>query len=485
MTKYRLSHYKVITDPIDHKGRRVLFSTRSGKQLIISKGCYEYLLEQKIDEIPQTILDKLTSIKAVVPMDEDELRTIVDENKNIIENSRTLYEVIQPSAMCQLGCYYCGQTHTKDQLNSDLVQKIEQRIRAKAATGKYNSLYIGWFGAEPLMGLRQIRELTVLLKKIASDFNLRYGARIVTNGLSLKENIFEELARDMSVDQVEVTLDGTAEFHDQHRYTKEMGNSFDLIFQNLKNILSKENFRSYNCNVVIRCNVDEKNYEGVTPLIEFLAKSGLQQNLARFYAIGIYSWGNDAHKKSLSKEEFAAKEIGWIIEELRNKFRPPVLIPGRVNQVCFSVSKTAEMYDAFGNIFDCSEVSYVPSYEKSAHVLGNLKKDTSINLSRSVLNQWNDTLLTDKFPCHKCEMLPVCGGGCPKSWHEDMRACPTNKFNIRQKLMMSYVLSQSTKLESERKVSELIALYPAQEWLRHLRNMIQESIVNDAQLVKA
>jgi len=478
MSDFKLTRYKVVTEPIDRKGRRLLFSTRSSRKVIIAKGCYEYLLDGRIDEIPENILAKLRDIKAIVPADENELETIVSENKKTIDNNASLYEVIQPSAMCQLGCYYCGQKHTKDYLDTTLIEKIESRIRHKAAAKKYKNLYIGWFGAEPLMGLRQMRELTAIFKKIAQDYNMSYGGKIVTNGLSLKENIFEELVTELSINHIEVTLDGTATYHDQHRYTKEMGASFDIIFQNLKNILNKENFKSYNCQVSIRCNVDERNHEGVTPLIELLAKYDLQNKIKIFYPIGVYSWGNDAHKKSLTKEEFAQREIGWIIDKMKNNFNTSSLLPERVNQVCFSVSKVSEMYDAFGNIFDCSEVSYVPAYEKSTHVLGNLKKDGDAQLSRSVLNEWNDTLLTDKFPCHTCEMLPVCGGGCPKSWHEDMRACPTNKFNIKQKLVLTYILSQTSVEESRKKLDEVKELYPNQKWLQDLNDFITSKITD-------
>ena len=34
------------------------------------------------------------------------------ENK-LFYNTSTLYEVIQPTANCQMGCFYCGQNHEK------------------------------------------------------------------------------------------------------------------------------------------------------------------------------------------------------------------------------------------------------------------------------------------------------------------------------------------------------------------------------------
>jgi len=474
----KLSKYIVVTDPIDLKGRRILLSTRTSRNITITQGCLEYLQSGRTGEVPEKTLQKLKDIKAIVPDDEDELLTIVNENKySINEDSSTLYEVMQPSANCQLGCYYCGQQHAKDQMDMSLIKKIEERIRSKASTGKFTSLFIGWFGAEPLMGLRQMRELTTVFKQIAADFNLGYGAKVVTNGLSLKESIFDELVRELAVKSIEVTLDGTEIYHDQHRYTKESGKSFSLIFQNLKNILKKPDFETLGCQITIRCNVDQNNFEGVTPLMELLKENNLHQKIANFYPIGIYSWGNDAHKKSLTKEEFAEKELVWLAQKVKNSFRVSSLIPTRIKKVCFTVSKHSEMYDSYGNIFDCSEVSYVPAYKESEYVLGNINKTSpTTKFKRSVLNDWNDTILTDKFPCHTCEMLPVCGGSCPKSWHEDMRACPTNKFNIKDKLMMSYVLNQPKKEESKNKLLELSSIYPEKEWIREINDLFLQDL---------
>jgi uncharacterized protein len=462
--KYKLSYYTVITEPVNEKGHRIIFCTRTGKSLTVPQLCLDYIQDGLIDALPESIFDKLVANKAIVDIEENELHTIVQENKDYIANESLteIHEIIQPSAMCQLGCYYCGQNHTKDYLSNDLSQKLVERIRNKAATGQYKSIFIGWFGAEPLMGLKQMRELTIEFKKIAKEYNLTYTAIVVTNGLSLKPAIFEELVNELSVSEIEVTLDGVAEFHDEHRFTKEGGKSFDLIFNNLKKILLRDDYHSFNCNITIRCNVDETNPAGVEPLIRLIAKEGLHKRILKFYTVGIYAWGNDAHKKSLTKEEFAVKEVEWMKLMYKLGYRLG-LTPDRSRQVCLSVSPNAEMIDAFGNVFNCTEVSYVPTYEGSDYIMGNLKDDVNLLIKPNKLTSWNDTLLTDQFPCHTCKMLPVCGGACPKSWHEDMRACPPSKFNIKEKLLLRYAISQTShvdevdaKFEEVKRMQELV-----------------------------
>jgi uncharacterized protein len=39
-------------------------------------------------------------------------------------------------------------------------------------------------------------------------------------------------------------------------------------------------------------------------------------------------------------------------------------------------------------------------------------------------------------------MLPVCGGACPKQWHEGRAPCPSAKKNLGERLMLALALSQ-------------------------------------------
>lgn len=457
--EYKLSKYTIFTDPIEEiidaklEIRYLLYSTITNQVLLISSEVKNKIENGHWQDLCKDTMDELLQHKFLVPIELNELNEIIQENKNTIANESLLYFVIQPTAFCQLGCDYCGQDHKKVNLNKSLYTSLINRIASKIENGNFNALKIGWFGGEPLVGLKQIRELTPLFKEFCDAKGLNYMAKIVTNGLSLKESIFEELVNELNIKEIEVTLDGIAEFHDQRRHTKSKEDTFDIIFKNLKTIIDRNDFLSLNVRLSIRCNVDKRNWEGVSPLIKLLAENGFPEKIAYFYPIGVYSWGNDAHMGSLTKEEFAEKEIDWIIEMIKVGFRPS-LLPGRVKSVCLAVSPTAEMIDAYGNIFNCTEVSYVDKYKDTNYILGNLKiNEVNSSITRP-LSDWNDQILySSELPCTSCVMLPVCGGACPKSWNEDMRACPSNKFNIKQKLLLSYLTTKETFFDAIQEVN--------------------------------
>lgn len=441
---HKLSYYTIFSDELNAKNDSIIFCSRTGKAFLVSKSIRAHLVQGAFNQLPVDVLEKLIEAKGIVSIDEDELTLIREENKQHIASASasSLYVVIQPSANCQLGCYYCGQKHTKDSLSNGTVDRIVDRVASKLKSGDYRRLHIGWFGAEPLMGLAQIRTLSAAFRKTTEELGIAYSSKVVTNGLSLKPQIYRELVQDLKVVSMEVTLDGTADSHDKHRYMKTGGKSFDLIYKNLCDIFNLPDYDQL-CPISIRCNVDKNNWDDVSNLISKMASDGFQKKVSYFYTTGVYSWGqNDAHKGSLTKEDFAEKEIDWLIELMEAGFNPKVL-PSRQKQVCAAVNPDFEMYDAYGNVFNCTEVSYADSYVGTPYVLGTLIDPDNISQDRLLVN-WNDEIAEEgRFPCNTCKMLPVCGGACPKSWHEDMRACPPAKFNIKEKLALAYIQSKT------------------------------------------
>lgn len=440
---FKNSYYRIKTDA--GNDTVLYYSSRSGETIALESHTAATYEREDYDDLPENIFSKLLSTYLIVPSEENELEEVIQENKNAILDSKTLYQVIQPTANCQLGCGYCGQNHTKALLDDVQMNAIVERVKYKLENNnKFDTLEIGWFGAEPLMGLTKIRSLTPRLKELADNYNLGYFSKMTTNGLSLKLNVFLDLVKNYHVQSFEITLDGTEEYHDKRRFLKSGEKSYKIIMENLVSILNYEGYDQLNAAITIRCNVDQNNDEAANLLIDELKALGLNKKIRNFYVAPIHSWGNDAHLKSLEVEQFADKEIEWLMYCLKNEFSTSIL-PIRKKQTCMAVDPTAELVDAYGNIYNCTEISYVPTYDDSDYILGNLKTTSSDNLlPKRHFVDWYDQIKENKSnsPCHTCKILPVCGGACPKTWKEGIFSCPPIKFNIEDRVALSYLISQ-------------------------------------------
>ncbi|MDH6056103.1 radical SAM/SPASM domain-containing protein [Umezakia ovalisporum] len=437
----KLSDYHVITEPffdqIEERVKRVIFATRTANVRIIDEHTWTILADEKFDELAADILVDFGEIKLIVPTEENELATILAENHAAGTNDDDLYLVVQPTAFCQLGCHYCGQQHTSKMMSYQEQQQFLQRVTKKLQSQKFKSISIGWFGGEPLVGLPVMRTLTPKLQSLAGDFGCSYNAKIVTNGLALTEHIATELVQELGVSFIEVTLDGIAAYHNARRMQKNGLPTFDKIFAN---VIALAHRTDLNVKIVIRCNVDHENYESVSLLLQQLAEAGIQDKIG-FYTAPIHSWGNDAHHGSLTKQEFAAWEITWLGEMIELGFAPG-LLPQRKPLVCMAVMPEAELVDAYGNIFNCTEVPYVPTYGTPNEYAIDHLAGKQMPGQRHTLGEFNQRVSQGQYLCSTCPMLPVCGGGCPKSWLEEIPPCPSAKYNIEQRLLLTYALSR-------------------------------------------
>lgn len=442
----KLSDYRVATEPffdeLEGRIKRVIFATRTASVRIIDEFSWNLVEAEKFEQLPEEFLLDLLNIQLLVPSDENELTTILAANDGVARDDDNLYLAIQPTAYCQLGCHYCGQEHKNKMMSDADQQRFVERARKKLETGKFSRLTIAWFGAEPLVGLPVIRNLTPQLKSLAANFGCSYNAKIVTNGLALTEHIATELVNDLDVSFIEVTLDGVAEYHDARRMQKSGLPTFDKIFSNVTNLARRQDL---NVKLSIRCNVDYQNYESVSLLMQKLAEEGIQDKI-NFYVAAIHSWGNDAHMRSLSKEEFAEWEIAWFGEMVELGFNPR-FIPDRKPIVCMALMPNSELVDAYGNIFNCSEVSYVPTYGTPNEYAIDHLTGKEMPGKRERLGNFNQRVSQGEFPCATCPMLPVCGGGCPKSWLEGIAPCPSAKYNIKERLLLTYALSRMSDRE--------------------------------------
>jgi len=479
----KISKYVVASptfhDPVTEESIVVVFSSRSGAKQVVAERDWSALVSADFHQLPGKLLESLCSNCILVPRTQDEFDIVQEENFKAAASYPILYQVIQPTSGCQLGCDYCGQSHGSQKLSPSNISSLITRLTAKLNSGKYRGLEIGWFGAEPLLALDVMRTVSKKLRSIALDLGVQYSSRVVSNGLRLTAQVARELEDLHAVRYVELTLDGSQHFHDQRRnFKKTRASSFDKIIANVTGALAAV---VGDLKIGIRCNVDKRNIDGVIPLIRFLHKHQLLARLDRLYFAPVRPWGNDVSDVALPTEEFASRQIVWFAEMARLG-SPAPLIPQRTRIVCMTFKPEAELIDAHGERYNCTEVSYVPSYSSGTDVwdrfpsfrdttLGQISRSSGENVfslghidgsrdyppAATALKDFYTRVKNYEYPCRSCNMLPTCGGACPKSWLEGGVPCPPEKFNITQRLQLDHLLERCTISDYSEKPSSQMA----------------------------
>ncbi len=435
----KLSKYHVVTNPFlakDNSTKSVIYSTRTARIRLLNDISWQMIISEEYENLPKELLNSLIEMELLVEKNEDELATVISRHRDATKDD-TLSFVVQPTAFCQLGCDYCGQQHLAKWLNPRHQDQLVTRLSNKLSVGGFSKLKIGWFGSEPLSGINVMRLLSPRFIAIAEEYNCIYGSSIVTNGVGLSESVSLELIDVHKVTSINITIDGTREYHDARRHYKGTERpTFNRIFENLKNLVK---VAPAELEIKVRTNVDRRNYEGVLPLIHMIADARLQHRI-NHYAVPVHSWGNSAHDRALPQDEFAEREIEWFVEMAKLGFRVG-LIPPLQPVVCMAVTPHSELVDAHGNLFNCTEVSYVPKFgDTNIYKTGHLSGCEAPE-NRKIFGDFNIRVLNGEFPCTNCRMLPVCGGSCPKAWLENHIPCPSAKNNIEKRLVLHYALN--------------------------------------------
>lgn len=324
---------------------------------------------------------------------------------------------IAPTMDCNFRCPYC---YEKDVLqhksmSEETADKIVEYVKAKAAG--LTHFHVSWYGGEPLLEYQRILELSDRFIDICGKNEVEYSVSMVTNGYLLTEERLRQLM-EHKVNSIQITLDGVKETHDNRRYLKNHGGTFDKIMSNLRSFekLSKE-CKDFSP-IAIRINVDRSNKTEAFELLRLLAERPLGGYIVPYVA-GVYTPSDINYEETLSKSEYSELNSEFKDECKRLGFSVSYLAdyPWKVNSSCCCDRINTAVIDADGNLYKCWE----EIGDKNACV-GQIGLAETYNLPQSYYNYLlSDPTSSDQ--CRDCRILPVCmDGGCPARRLRDKRS---------------------------------------------------------------
>ncbi len=310
---------------------------------------------------------------------------------------------------CNFGCYYCYQSEyieSGGSLNEAVIDSFYQYIDlAFAGRRKYITL----FGGEPLMPGKRHRSLVERIIEKAAERDIDIA--VVTNGYHIADYI--NLLKKARIREVQVTLDGIRDVHDNRRYLKNGRGSFDRIVKGIDLLLN-------NCIPVnLRVVVDRDNILGLPDLASFAIDRGwtkspfMSTQLGRNYEL---------HECQVNRERlFSRLEMYNDIYQLIIKhphireFHKPAFsvarhlsehgeLPPPMFDSCPG-TKTEWAFDFTGNIYACTA-----TVGKKGEELGQFFPERFMYDER--IEQWSERDILSIKECRDCNLGVLCGGGC-------------------------------------------------------------------------
>lgn len=392
----------------------ILVNTLSGAIDIVPAEYGRYLREarEEDNEIKQFLAARMYLLEN--EMDEEEAAAaLYAQIRTLRRRQSPLKCLLILTFDCNLRCAYCWQQHrvgqekaatfTRDKVELALsaVKELADFIREKNGRPPVIQL----FGGEPL--LKENFALVGYTLKRCAD--LQYDTHITTNGVDLPE--FQESILQYGVKEIQVTVDGTEEWHNRRR----VGSEYKKIMSSLDNLISKDALH-----VKLRVNVDDSNIESLYGLANEIIDRRWY-TCRRFYAYLAPLRDSSLEKPVLIKRRrklleklFLLKErhpqievfdiLGWDGYQPVRALEKSGRLPYPKSYIC-DVNLNQFVFTPDGGIHLCAEEahgtagligSYSPQFSMCQEGFDRLYNKSCLALSR----------------CRSCNMLPLCGGGC-------------------------------------------------------------------------
>ncbi len=314
-----------------------------------------------------------------------------------------------PTYACNFNCTYCYQSEypaIPDTLEPKVIDAFFDFMETQFAG---RSTYITLFGGEPLLPGSSYRDAIGTFIKRCGD--TQTGLAIVTNGYHL--DAYMDILKLAPIREIQITLDGTHEVHNQRRPHKGGKPSFSRISDNLDACL--QNGHTVNLRVVL----DRDNMHNLPELARYARDKGwtshpnFKTQLGRNYELHHCQTGN---QKLYSRLELY-HDLYHIIQsnpEVLDFHRPAFSVMrflsdnGRLPNPLFDdcpACKSEWALDYTGKVYPCTATVGKPGEE-----IGHFYPHKTLN--HSAIKEWQSRDVTTIEACSNCHLQLACGGGC-------------------------------------------------------------------------
>lgn len=381
----------------------ILFNTHRGVIIEITPELRIAIEENRLTDIPEELIETLKEMKFLVPVGYDELAEYLQRYENSKEQGGALTLKLFMATSCNLGCPYCyqsaptkpGNVIKKEQLDS-LLKWIEWECRESGIT----ALHMEFYGGEPLLARLLMPSFMNRLNDVCRKYAIPVQYEIITNATLMDDTIIDLFVKNRV--QMQITLDGDKEKHDQRRAWKTTGKgSFEQIFNNLEKICA----RGAGDLVRLRINVDQNNINDVEPLARKAHQLGIKSFMCG--RIHFREKKTDYDANMISSEQFDENfdlEIFKILQPLGFADSPA---PLESRDTCLYHWKKGFSVSPSLDLFKCDELIDNPEYCVGHIGVDGIPVYNQVEYEKAVSRK-----PTDFEHCSTCRYLPQCGSGC-------------------------------------------------------------------------
>jgi uncharacterized protein len=382
----------------------VIHNFRTGKGLFI-----DTFDEPVISSLPNETRIKMIEYGMIIEGSRNEISELQKERTKILQSTDVIMMTIVLTSMCNLRCSYCFEEGIDRRESNHGI--VESTIRFLESRPIPKMLDIRWFGGEPLINIKALRQIYEYVLKYVEKNRIAYSSELVTNG-TLLDNDNVTLLANMGINSIQVSIDGTRDIHDKFRPYKNGKGTYIDIVEGLNRLVS-----IWSGNIIIRINVSKSNYEYIPRAVDLLCQMPFASQ-ATFSFDYMMPNGQSDTSDYFSEVEFSVAQIDLIqYAQSRSLSTIPLFPKSRKAMFCLAEANYYGIIQAGLEVVKCDFDIGKQTFSLLKPIEGNIEH---------MVNQKG-------IKCVSCQLLPICMGGCKKKG-----TCPIFFHTIDDRLKLYY-----------------------------------------------
>lgn len=372
-----------LSDKID-----VIFNSLSQRFLLIKS-------DVTLDSITEkhNLYDQLVKSGILVDNAVDEIDVVNNIDRRVIQQTDFFRLTVNPTLDCNLHCWYCYEAKLKDSVMSEKIIASTLRLIDHISDSQ-QIINLSFFGGEPFKVFDEVVvKILEPARRIIEDKGKKYTIGFTTNGTLVdKEKI--DFLKKFNPASFQITLDGSRDFHDIVRTSKVFTQTYDLIMENVKELLNNGFF------VTLRVNYTDKNVASLSSISEDIITKIDSIDFPRLFVNFHQVWQNssiDLHK-----------EIDEVLDTFANlgiKASRPIF--NNLYHPCYADYLNSAVINFNGDVYKCTAIDFL-----------NTPRDGYLNENGDIIWESKCQTLRGEYytikstKCSSCRLRPICNGGC-------------------------------------------------------------------------
>lgn len=423
---WQVSQFTVARNLADHAlpTHNLVFNTQSGRCMILRDPDWQRILAAlpAPEAAPADVRKAISSLveaRMIVDAETDEQQAFSVDFDALRYHPRRIFPLLAVTTACNIGCTYCYEEGTQSFTMSErVVEGVLRWMEQRIVRDGIREIYPGLFGGEPLLYPRLLFALMDGFHALSQRYDVKGEFYSSSNGVLLTPQLAEQLAQ-RGLTQLQISLDGTEDVHNERRIGKKGQPSFQESLRGIK--IAVEHIR----NVTVKVNFDRHNRASIGALFDFLINEGLQKRVdVKLEAIAYQMPDSRVHHDPAyvippESVEMADAYLELMLEAKQHGLK--VTQDTSHTTPCMFSSHHGVIIGPRGNIYKC--ISLVGRSEfKIGTVFDDAYDDEEYG------RQMDTTKRLAQCYEEACPYIPVCAGGCAyesvvRTGRYDLRYC--------------------------------------------------------------